>query len=91
MIVIGRPGGTVEVSPGTKVDVFVEDSPPFVKGNEYLVFLRYVPESEQYISTGDLFQVDGMVFKAVPPSPDVTRYDFSALTSIASRATCPAK
>jgi hypothetical protein len=88
VIVIGRPGGKVEVSPGTKVDVFVEDSPPFVKGNRYLIFLRYVPESEQYISTGDLFEVHGQEFRAVPPSPDVGRYDFSALTSIAEKVTC---
>jgi hypothetical protein len=88
VIVIGRPGGKVEISPGTKVDVFVEDSPPFVKGNEYLVFLHYVPKSQQYISTGDLFNVHGQEFRAVPPSPDVTQYDFSALTSIAEKVTC---
>ena len=90
VIVIGRNGGEVEVSPGIKFKVIDENSPPFVEGNEYLIFMRYVASSRQYISTGDLYKVDGNKFSAVA-SPDVGKYDFGQLSSLARTASCNAK
>jgi len=91
VIVIGRPGGEVEVQPGKKFRVIDENSPPFAKGGgEYLIFMHYVEESKQYISTGDIYKVEGTSFKAVD-SPDVGQYDFSRLKAIARDASCQRK
>jgi hypothetical protein len=90
VIVIGRNGGEVQLSPGVKFKVIDENSPPFVDGNEYLIFMRYVASSRQYISTGDIYKVEGNKFSAVA-SPDVAKYDFGQLSSIARTASCSAK
>src|SRR6185369_11839143 len=50
IIVIGLAGGELELSPEKRLKV--DDGPRPEKGKEYLMFLRYVPESGQYINSG---------------------------------------
>ena len=95
IIVVARSGGEVETSSGKKFAVV--DGPQLNKGREYLIFLRYVPESGQYTTFGSIriFDVQGQRLKPSDGSdtdPFVEEignsYDLAGLTNFAKDITC---
>jgi hypothetical protein len=92
MIVIGLAGGELELSPGKRLKV--DDGPRPAKGKQYLMFLRYVPESGQYINSGALFSVNGEQLKPMAQDESLflneisTRYDLARLSAFAKEQSC---
>ena len=94
-IVVGRSGGQVETSSGRQFAVV--DGPQLSKSKEYLIFLRYVPESGQYTTLDPMriFDVHGERFKLSEGSnsdPFVgeigNSYDLDGLTNFVKETTC---
>jgi hypothetical protein len=92
IIVIGHPGGEIKLPEGNKVTV--EVGPRMKKGNVYLVFLKYVPSSNQFIATGNIFSVDGSTIQSLGPGADPFDSAFSeayvipGLLELAAKTTC---
>lgn len=86
-VVIARSGGVVEVTPGKRIRVEDESSPKLQLGKQYVVFLKSVPGSGQYVSYGSEFNFFAQRLHPVFPDPfldEIGRgYELSDLVDIA--------
>jgi hypothetical protein len=88
MIVVARSGGHIATADGHIIEVIDGYSPALQIGKSYLLFLRYVPASGQYVSADgdDSFSVQGssaIPLVSEPPSTAATRtYELQTLSEL---------